>query len=365
MKLIDRYLIKSFFLPLFYCLTAFVILFFAYDMTNNLSDFLEEEKSVAEIATFYVMKIPEIFSIIMPFAVLLAILYCLGNLSRTNEIVAMRASGIALTRIIRPYLICALLIVAGTFCLTEFLGPIARHKAQEIMPKKASTLTQSISQGQNTSFVTFDNCAANRIWTIQRGDGPGDFRYINIRHYKPNSHRMTRQIEAESGKYVEGYGWIFNNVKEVVYDADEKPLDTFTYKKHIASMYDETPTTIFSHAIDDEMNMNLKELYAAVHSVKKDTNRYYALYTDFHRRLAIPFACFIFVLLAAPFGIFHTRSGMMKGVLISICLCLGYFVVAYLLINLGKEGKVNAIVACWTANVVFWILGTYLVRKMR
>lgn len=365
MKLIDRYLIKSFFLPLFYCLTAFVILFFAYDMTNNISDFIEEEKTVSEIITFYVMRLPEIFSIIMPFAVLLALLYCLGNLSRTNEIIAMRASGIALSRIIRPYLICALFIVIGTFCLSEFAGPIARRKAQEIMPKKPSTLTQSLSHGQNTAFVTFENTEANRIWSIQRGDEPNKFRSILIRHYKPNSRRMTRQIEAESGEYIPGYGWYLYNVKEVVYDQDEKPIETFTYKKHRASLYDETPKTIFSHAIDDEMNMNLQELFAAVKSVKKDSNRYYALKTDLHRRFAIPFACFIFVMLAAPFGIFHTRAGMMKGVLTSISLCLAYFVVAYLLINLGKEGKVDAIVACWTANVIFWFVGVWLVRKMR
>ena len=365
MKLIDRYLIKSFFLPLFYCLAAFLVLFFAYDMTNNLSDFLEEEKTVSEIATFYVMKIPEIFTIVMPFAVLLAILYCLGNLSRTNEIIAMRASGIALTRIIRPYLVCALIITLGTFALSEYCGPIARRKAQEIMPKKASTLTQSISQGQNTSFVTFENAKANRVWNIQAGDEPNKFKFISIRHYKPNTRRITRQLEAESAEYVPNYGWYFYNVKEVIYDSDEKPKETFNHKKQNVRAYDETPEVIFSHAIDDEMNMNLSELKHAARTVKEASSRYYSLRADLHRRYAMPFACFVFVLLAAPFGIFHTRAGMMKGVLTSIILCLGYFVVAYLLINLAKEGKVNAIVACWSANVVFLCVGAYLVHRMR
>ncbi|MBR5945818.1 LptF/LptG family permease [bacterium] len=365
MKLIDRYLIKSFFLPLFYCLAAFLVLFFAYDMTNNLSDFLEEEKTVSEIATFYVMRIPEIFSIVMPFAVLLAILYCLGNLSRTNEIIAMRASGIALTRIIRPYLCCALLITLGTFALSEYCGPVARKKAQEIMPKKASTLTQSISQGQNSTFVTFENTKKNRIWNLQATDEPNKFRYISIRHYKPSTRRIIRQLEAESAEYIANYGWYFFNVKEIIYDADEKPKDTSTYKKRRISVYDETPEIIFSHSIDDEMNMNLSELKNAARTVKEESSRYYSLKADLHRRYAMPFACFVFVLLAAPFGIFHTRAGMMKGVLTSIILCLGYFVVAYLLINLAKEGKVNAIVACWSANVVFLGIGAYLVYRMR
>ena len=100
-------------------------------------------------------------------------------------------------------------------------------------------------------------------------------------------------------------------------------------------------------------------------TVKEESSRYYSLKADLHRRYAMPFACFVFVLLAAPFGIFHTRAGMMKGVLTSIILCLGYFVVAYLLINLAKEGKVNAIVACWAANVVFLGVGAYLVYRMR
>ena len=365
MKLIDRYLIKSFFLPFFYCLAAFLVLFFAYDMTNNLSDFLQEEKTVSEIATFYVMKIPEIFSIIMPFAVLLALLYCLGNLSRTNEIIAMRASGIALTRIIRPYLCCALLIALGTFALSEYCGPIARRKAQEIMPKKASTLTQSISQGQKSSFVTFENTKANRRWNLQITDDPNKFRYISIRHYKPSTHRIIRQLEADSAEYIAGYGWYFFNVKEIIYDADEKPKDTSAYKKRRVSVYDETPDVIKSHAIDDEMNMNLSELKNAANTVEKGSDRYYSLRADLHRRYAMPFACFVFVLLAAPFGIFHTRAGMMKGVLTSIILCLGYFVVAYLLIDFAKEGRVNPILACWAANIVFLFIGAFLVHRMR
>ncbi|MBO7542500.1 LptF/LptG family permease [bacterium] len=365
MKLIDRYLIKSFFLPLFYCLAAFLVLFFAYDMTNNLSDFLQEEKTVSEIATFYVMKIPEIFSIVMPFAVLLAILYCLGNLSRTNEIIAMRASGIALTRIIRPYLFCAILITLVTFALSEYCGPYAMRKAQEIMPKKATTLMQSISQGQNTSLVVFDNMKKNRTWKIKATDEPNKFHSISIMHFKPNSHRTTRQLEAESAEYFPGFGWLFFNVKEIIYDSEGKPKATTNYKKRRITVYDETPEIIFSHAKDDEKIMSLSELKNAARTVEEGMDRYYKLKADLHRRYSMPFACFVVVLLAAPFGIFHTRAGMMKGVLTSIVICLAYFVMYFLLIALAEKGNLNAIVAAWTPSVVFLCVGAFLVYRMR
>jgi len=91
-----------------------------------------------------------------------------------------------------------------------------------------------------------------------------------------------------------------------------------------------------------------------------------------NKRVATPLACFVFVLLAAPFGIFHTRAGMIKGVITSILLCLTYYLIAALFISLGEKGAATPqlgfyfpIIAAWLPNVAFISLGFYLLHRMR
>ena len=83
------------------------------------------------------------------------------------------------------------------------------------------------------------------------------------------------------------------------------------------------------------------------------------------QRFATPAACFVFILLAAPFGIFHTRAGMIKGVITSILLCLGYYLIEALFINLGDKGYMNPFLAAWTPVVIFTSVGFYLLYRMR
>jgi lipopolysaccharide export system permease protein len=87
------------------------------------------------------------------------------------------------------------------------------------------------------------------------------------------------------------------------------------------------------------------------------------LLLEYHRRLALPWACFIFGLVGMPLGMQNRRSGRSAGFAVSI----GIFLLYYMLLSLGtgiaEKGTVSIAVGVWLPNAVLLALGIYLVRK--
>ena len=84
---------------------------------------------------------------------------------------------------------------------------------------------------------------------------------------------------------------------------------------------------------------------------------------EFHSRLALPFSCFVFTLLAMPLGIQNRRSGKAAGFSISIGILLLYYVALSAFKTLGEKGVLSPALACWSPNLVFLALAAYLFYK--
>ena len=99
MRLLDRYLLREFLVPLGFCLGGFLILWIAFDLFGQLHWLQEQGLSVLEIGEYYCFKSPEFLILVLPVALLLAMLYTLTNHARHNEITAIRAAGVSLVRL--------------------------------------------------------------------------------------------------------------------------------------------------------------------------------------------------------------------------------------------------------------------------
>ena len=85
MRLLDRYILRHFLLAFFYCIAAFISIWFIFDISDNISTFLDDRVSRALIAKYYLTQVPQILVILLPVALLLALLFCLGRLSRSQR----------------------------------------------------------------------------------------------------------------------------------------------------------------------------------------------------------------------------------------------------------------------------------------
>ena len=93
MSILDCYVLKKFALPFVYCILGFIGIWFIFDLSDNLPDFLQGRATPDFLLAYYKSQIPEIIVISVPVATLLALLYSLTAMSRSNEIIAMLGAG--------------------------------------------------------------------------------------------------------------------------------------------------------------------------------------------------------------------------------------------------------------------------------
>ena len=105
MRLLDRYLLRELLVPMGYCLTGFLLFWIAFDLFGELGDLHEHKMRAGDILQYYLVRAPEFLVLVLPMALLLALLYALSNHSRHHEITAIRAAGVSLWRMCLPYLL--------------------------------------------------------------------------------------------------------------------------------------------------------------------------------------------------------------------------------------------------------------------
>lgn len=94
-----------------------------------------------------------------------------------------------------------------------------------------------------------------------------------------------------------------------------------------------------------------------------DAKKRLAMELEYHGRLALPFSCIVFGLLAVPLGIQNRRSGKASGFSMSIAVILVYYVTLSAFDTLGERGLIAPVAAAWAPNLIFLLMGAYLLRQ--
>ena len=96
MRLLDRYVIRNFVQVYFYCIAGFTSIWLIFDVSDNISNFIDNHIPLLMVVRYYATQIPQVFIILLPVALLLSLLFALGRMSRANEIVSMLTAGVSL-----------------------------------------------------------------------------------------------------------------------------------------------------------------------------------------------------------------------------------------------------------------------------
>ena len=85
-----------------------------------------------------------------------------------------------------------------------------------------------------------------------------------------------------------------------------------------------------------------------------------------HAKISFPFACFIMALLGAPLFVMFGKSGTAVGFLITMSISFLYWGIAIAVFEaFGNSGKLPPLLSCWTANVIFALVGLFFLFKVK
>src|SRR5207237_8955100 len=112
-------------------LAVFVMLWNLVTLFELLPDIVKNNIDSSTVVTYFAYYLPQILYYVIPLTVLLAILIDLGTLTKTNEILAVKAGAVSLYRMAMPLLIMGLLLSAGIYFLQDFMLPYANQRQDE------------------------------------------------------------------------------------------------------------------------------------------------------------------------------------------------------------------------------------------
>src|SRR5256884_337996 len=111
MTTLDRYVLREWAKVFFLATFGFPLLVFVIDLADNLEKYTSGGVSKGHLALSYVCYLPETVTLVLPVAVLFAVVFTVGALDRHSELTAAKASGISFHRVIRPLLAASVVAV--------------------------------------------------------------------------------------------------------------------------------------------------------------------------------------------------------------------------------------------------------------
>ena len=361
-KLIDKYMFRMLLTPLAYCFAAFTMIYVIYDLFDNLPDFVEGRTSFVNVVQFYVFLLPSVLTIIAPVSLMLSVLYSLSQLTKNNELTALRASGISLYRLMVPILVVGLLFSVAVGIVNETVGPWSSYWTHQFVSLQRHKGDMSAHVAAN---LAFKDEMHRRVLMIGEFDTQSfDLRRVDLTQQRPDGSDEFR-ILAQEARWLDGRWW-FMDLVTTRYDRDGSPVGPprFELRREMADLAEEPKD--FVNEIKDPEFLSAVEIlhFLRTHrSLSKDAVS--RIRVDLHHRLAMPWTCLIVTMLGIPFGAQTGRKGALRGVVLALGLFFGYYFLVNVGLALGKKQSFDPWLAGWIPNLFFLGTGMVLLYRMR
>jgi len=357
-----RYVARQFLSIFLICLGGLFVVWLIADLGDNLDD-LKQSGNTGEFALrLYTVRLPEIMVMLLPYSLLLSILYCLGRLSRSREIVAMIQTGRGLARLTMPFLVAGTL--AAVFCggLNYQWAP-ASVAAENAILREAKGIT-----GVAKPNIRYRNFAARRLWMV--GSFPLDYQKgVPLQNVTVIQERPDGSLESKISAKTAAWSpmtqqWTLREPSKLVFSKGPIPrFDKTVPDPLVISHWAEVPTQIIRPGLPAEQ-LGIPDLndWLQANPDNSWASRGAHL-TQWHYRWAQPFNCLIVVLLATPLGVVFSRRGTSGGVAMAVFLCAGMLFVSNVCLSLGDSGHMKPVWAAWMPNIVFGTVAIYLFQR--
>ena len=357
-SLLDRYTLRIFLGSFGICFSALFVLIMLEDIQDNLSDFSENEESLRLIGEYYLIKLPTIFSFILPYSLMLGLLWSLGKMSKNQEIVSMIQTGRSVVRIVIPLVVFGFLTTVLCLIFNYHWAPYAdSHEDQLLAEARGEIKSEAL-------HVAYQNDYDTRHWYV--GAFPAEDRHgeplksVNIsilKDGKIQERYLTDQASWEQASAI----WTLEN--PIHFDYREGKMDATKHEENLQFDWEETPYQIINPGLKPHY-LGIPELTSWLSNHRdhplSDKRSYL---THWHYRFAQPFICMITILLAAPLGIVFSRRGVGGGIAVAIFLCAGMIFCSTIFPTLGESGYLSPVVAAWSTNGLFLIIAFILFRR--
>ena len=365
MKILTRYVLREFLIPLFYCLVGFISIYVLFDLFGSFSRIMESGVGFKKVVLYFCGYLAPYFHYIVPAALMLATLYTMWSFCRHSEIIAMRASGVSFLAIVRPLLAVALVMAGAVVWVNESFVPRKSQWAEQM--KRAKFDESRLTRGDNIVFRNTKEC---RTWNIDAflDDDGEHMKDVRVTVDRPGGTRLMT-VTAPQVDYLDGQWW-FTQPQVQHYDMLGQERATPTPELDALPLrcfgeFQERPSDFLMQNRPWKYNSILDRIrYMRVHPEMSDEARRDAVF-DIWAQIMAPLACLVITLFAIPAGIASGRQSVFWGIIGALAMYFSFYGLVIGGMVVAKNGWCPPVLAAVLPYVVFLVLGIRAFWKQR
>lgn len=365
MRILSRYVLREYLIPLFYCLAGFLSIYVLFELFGSFSRLAAAKLPFLTVVEYFCAYLAPYFEWCAPAALMLAALYTMWNFCRHSEIIAMRANGVSFMTIVTPILTVAVGMAAFVWWVNDSYVPRKAQWAQLMRNAKFD-----LNEVSRTDNIVYRNAAAGRTWSVGR---LLDFRArelgdVRVSVDRPGGARLMT-VTAPRASYMDGEWWFHGaSVRHYKPTGEETAspvpaLDALPLR--VFADFRETPADFLMqnrswayHSIADRFR------YLRTHSDLTAETRRKCLY-DTWAKILSPLACLVITLFAIPAGIASGRQSVFRGIVGALLLFFSFYGLVIACMVCANGGVLPPVPAAVLPYVVFFVLGIAAFRRQR
>ncbi|MFN8007905.1 MAG: LPS export ABC transporter permease LptF [Terriglobia bacterium] len=361
--ILDKYIIKGFIKYFLLVLGAFVVIFVVFTFFELLNDIVDNQVPFIIVVNYFRYLLPQIIYYMFPMSVLVAVLVNFNVLTRTSQIVAMKASGISLYRLALSILLVNLLLSGFAFWMQESILPSANQKQDALRDRIKGRTPQTYLRPDRKWLMGEHDKIFNYNFFDEDRNLFGD---ISIFEFDHNTLEIKRRIYANRAAWDDASrSWIFED--GWIQGFSEQRASPSLFAKFASSRFPEISEDprFFKKEVKQSSQMNYEELRNYIQDLKQSGFDVIRLTVALHKKISFPLVCLIMGAIAIPFSFSSGKRGSLYGIGVSILIGIIFWLTLEFFEQVGNAGKLMPFLAAWAPDLIFGAGGIYALFTIR
>lgn len=353
MKILSWYIAKDYLRYWVLTLVGLIVFVQVANLFGNLDDVFTSTDRLLAFLDESLRALPTIFDILLPMTVLLATVFTFSTLSRSSELVAMRAAGMGTLRQLLPIFAVLVAIAALDYVNQNYFQRWVEDSAS--MDEHGTEIRHWRSFDGRVVFVRRVDYERRRVFGL------------HVLNWSTDPYRLTRYRSAARAEPLPAPAgtppeWRLRRVVTREAKDGRWPLQ----EKRWVDLPTAALPNFFVRSGPDAHHLPLFDLSGKIRQLENDPRRVELYVLEWYQNIAAMLAPFVLVWFGAPLAQGHHRRGRASGeIMVSILGGLAYMIATEIFFTLGKGGVLGPIAATFTVNAVFLVLGAVLLLRVR
>ena len=353
MKILDWYIIRKFLGTYVFAIALILAITVMFDINEKLDAFLQAPLK-ATVFDYFLNFLPYFANQFRPLFTFIAVIFFTSKLADNSEIIAMLSTGMSYRRLLRPYMLSALVIAISSYVLSAYIIPPANVKRIAYTNKYVKD--KSVGFGSNIQMQV----AKGEIAFMSRYDKFMKTGYkFSLESFEDK--KLVSRLTAQTIKWDTLHHWTVRDYMIRDFEGNREKirrgarLDTIIPiepRDFLISKNDQE--TMTSPALRDYISRQRERGVANIKSFEIEN----------HKRYAMTAAAFILTVIGMSLSSRKIKGGMGVNIGIGLVLSFSYILFMTVTSTFAVSGYTSPMVAMWIPNILYTIIAIFLYYKV-